>query len=222
MKAIINGKIVTKEEILTGKTIIFDEKIIDIVDDNSIDKYKLEEKIDANGNYLFPGFIDIHIHGAGGKDTMDGSIEALETISKTIATKGVTGFLATTMTMDRTSILNAFDTVREAINQGVSGAEILGIHMEGPFINKEKMGAQNPEYIMKPDYDLVKDYLDIIKIITLAPEEDENHEFIKKLNEDVVLSIGHTNANYEEAMEAIDNGISHATHTFNAMTALNH
>lgn len=111
---------------------------------------------------------------------MDGNIEALETISKTIAKKGTTGFLATTMTMDKASILNAFDTVKEAMNMGMPGAEILGVHMEGPFINMGKMGAQNPEYILKPDYDLVKDYLDIIKIITLAPEEDENHEFIKK------------------------------------------
>ncbi len=139
----------------------------------------MKKKIDANGNYVFPGFIDIHIHGAGGYDTMDGNIEALETISKTIAKKGTTGFLATTMTMDKASILNAFDTVKEAMNMGMPGAEILGVHMEGPFINMGKMGAQNPEYILKPDYDLVKDYLDIIKIITLAPEEDENHEFIK-------------------------------------------
>lgn len=222
MKIIINGKIVTKEGILTGKSIIFDEKIIDIIDDNEIHKYSPDEKIDANGNYVFPGFIDIHIHGAGGFDTMDGTAEALENISKTIATKGVTGFLPTTMTMDKSSILAALDNVRNAMENGVSGAEILGVHMEGPFINVEKMGAQNPEYIMKPDYDLVKDYLDIIKIITLAPEEDENHEFIKKLNEDVVLSIGHTNASYEQAMDAIENGISHATHTFNAMTPLNH
>lgn len=213
---------VTKEGILTGKSIIFDEKIIDIIDDNEIHKYSPDEKIDANGNYVFPGFIDIHIHGAGGFDTMDGTAEALENISKTIATKGVTGFLPTTMTMDKSSILAALDNVRNAMENGVSGAEILGVHMEGPFINVEKMGAQNPEYIMKPDYDLVKDYLDIIKIITLAPEEDENHEFIKKLNEDVVLSIGHTNASYEQAMDAIENGISHATHTFNAMTPLNH
>ncbi len=222
MKALINGKVVTKEGILTGKSIVFDKKIVDIIDESLINKYNCEEKIDADGNYVFPGFIDIHIHGAGGSDTMDGTIEALENISKTIAAKGVTGFLAATMTMDKSRILNAFDIVRKAMDMGLPGAEILGIHMEGPFVSMEKMGAQNPKYIVKPDYNLVKDYLDIIKIITLAPEEDENYDFIKKLNKNVVLSIGHTNASYEEAMESIKNGISHATHTFNGMTPLNH
>ena len=222
MKAIINGKIITKEGILIGKSIVFDKKIVDIIDEDLIYKYNCEEKIDAEGNYVFPGFIDIHIHGAGGSDTMDGNIEALENISKTIARKGVTGFLAATMTMDKPRILNAFDAVRKAMDMGLSGAELLGVYMEGPFVSMEKMGAQNPKYIMKPDYDLVKDYLDIIKIITLAPEEDANYDFIKKLSKDVILSIGHTNASYEEAIESIENGISHATHTFNAMTPLNH
>lgn len=224
MKVIFNGKIVTENEILEDKAIVFDEKIVDIIDERELGKYEYEEKIDAKGNYVLPGFIDIHIHGAGGKDVMDGSIEALEIISKTIAKKGVTGFLATTMTMGKDDILNSFDNVREAMKKGMPGAKILGVHMEGPFINKEKMGAQNPEYIMKPDYELVKDYLDIIKIITLAPEEDEDYRFIEKIksNSDVVLSIGHTAASYEQAIEAINKGITHATHTFNAMTPLNH
>lgn len=224
MKVIFNGKIMTENEILENKAIVFDEKIVDIIDEKELGKYEYEEKIDAKGNYVLPGFIDIHIHGAGGKDVMDGSIEALETISKTIAAKGVTGFLATTMTMGKEDILKAFDNVKEGMKKGMSGAKILGIHMEGPFISKEKMGAQNPKYIMKPDYELVKNYLDIIKIITLAPEEDENYKFIEKIksNSDVVLSMGHTSASYEQAIEAINKGITHATHTFNAMAPLNH
>lgn len=224
MRVIFNGKVVTENQVFKNKAIVFHEKIVDIIDEEELNKYDYEERIDAKGNYILPGFIDVHIHGAGGKDVMDGSMEALETISETIALKGVTGFLATTMTMDKYNIIKAFDNVRVGIEKGMPRAKILGIHMEGPFISKEKMGAQNPKYIMKPDYDLVKDYLDIIKIITLAPEEDENCKFIQeiKTNSDVVLSIGHTNASYEEAMEAIDKGITHATHTFNAMTSLNH
>ena len=224
MKIITNSKIVTQDKIVIGKSIVFDKKIVDIIDDELMDNYEYDEKIDAKGNYIFPGFIDVHIHGVGGYDVMDGTIAALEEISKTVASKGVTGFLATTMTMDKSTILQVFDTVRKAMEKGMPGGEILGIHMEGPFINKEKMGAQNPEYITNPEYTLVEDYLDIIKIITLAPEEDDNFKFIKKLksNSDVVLSIGHSNASYEEAMESIESGITHATHTYNAMTPLNH
>ena len=224
MKIITNSKIVTQDKIVIGKSIVFDKKIVDIIDDGLMDNYEYEEKIDAKGNYIFPGFIDVHIHGVGGYDVMDGTIAALEEISKTVALKGVTGFLATTMTMDKSTILQVFDIVRKAMEKGMPGGEILGIHMEGPFINKEKMGAQNPEYITNPEYTLVEDYLDIIKIITLAPEEDDNFNFIKKLksNSDVVLSIGHSNASYEEAMESIESGITHATHTYNAMTPLNH
>ena len=104
------------------------------------------------------------------------------------------------------------------------GAKILGVHMEGPFINEKYKGAQKADNIIKPNYDIIKDYLDIIKIITLAPEKDENHSFIKKVkhNSEITLSIGHSDASYEEAIEAIEDGITHATHTFNAMTPLNH
>lgn len=110
------------------------------------------------------------------------------------------------------------------MKKGMPGANLLGIHMEGPFVSKDKMGAQNPKYIKKPDYDLIKDYLDIIKIITLAPEEDGKYNFIKKVssNSNVILSMGHTNATYKEAMAGIENGISHATHTFNGMSPLKH
>lgn len=224
MKAIVNGKIVTQDKIIVGKSIVFDKKIVDIIDDELMVNYEYEEKIDAKGNYVFPGFIDIHIHGVGGYDVMDGTITALEEISKIVASKGVTGFLPTTMTMDKATILQVFDTVRKAMEKGMPGGEILGIHMEGPFISKEKMGAQNPAYITKPEYKLVEDYLDIIRIITLAPEEDDNFSFIKKLktDSDIVLSIGHSNATYEETMESIEKGITHATHTYNAMTPLNH
>ena len=214
MKVILSGKVVTENEILEGKAVVFDEKIVDIIDENKLDRYQYDEKIDAKGSYVLPGFIDIHIHGAGGCDVMDGSIEALEKISETIASKGVTGFLGATMTMDESTILHVLDNGRKGMEKGMPGAKLLGIHMEGPFVSREKMGAQNPEYIVKPDYNLVKDYLDIIKIITLAPEEDDDYSFIEKIkgNTNIILSMGHTNASYEEAMEAIDRGITHATH----------
>ncbi|WP_291569217.1 N-acetylglucosamine-6-phosphate deacetylase [Clostridium sp. UBA4548] len=244
MKAIINGNIITENAVLKNKALIYEEKIIDILDEDKITmdsngnyfmvtsfnnnyeehKYKKLEIIDAKGQYVGPGLIDIHIHGSGGRDTMDGEIEALKVISKTIAKNGITGFLPTTMTMDKEHIYKAFEVIRTAMNSEMDGATVLGCHVEGPFINKKYKGAQNPNHIMRPDFNFIKDYLDIIKIITLAPEKDENHNFLNKVSKykEIVLSIGHTNATYEEAMKSIESGIGHATHLFNAMTPLNH
>lgn len=224
MKVIINGKIITENTVLLNKAIIYEEKIIDIIDEDKIDKYKELEIINANGHYVSPGLIDIHIHGSGGCDTMDGSLEALQVISKTIAKYGVTGFLPTTMTMEKEHIYAAFEVIKAAMNSKMDGAAVLGCHMEGPFINEKYKGAQNPEHIINPNFSFIKDYLDIIKIITIAPEKDENHAFLKKMenHKEIVISMGHTNATYEEAIKSIERGVSHATHLFNAMTPLNH
>ena len=222
-----------KDKIMHDSIIIFDKQIIKIINSEEFLQYKkeYEEKykekiqiIDAEGKYVSPGFIDIHIHGSGGYDTMDATAEALKVISSTIAENGVTSYLPTTMTMNKASIYNALDAIREAMKLENQGAKILGVHMEGPFINERYKGAQNPDNIISPDYDIIKDYLDIIKVITLAPEMDTDHSFIKKVkcNSEITLSIGHSDASYEETLEAIEHGITHATHTFNAMTPLNH
>ncbi|MBU3158242.1 N-acetylglucosamine-6-phosphate deacetylase [Clostridium frigoris] len=229
MKAIINGKLIMKDRIIYDSVIVFDLKIVAIIDNENFHQYKEKccddlKIIDAKGSFVSPGLIDIHIHGGGGYDTMDASQEALKTIGNTIVANGVTGYLPTTMTMDTTSIYKALDAVREAMKIETTGAKILGVHMEGPFINEKYKGAQKADNIIKPDYDIIKDYLDIIKIITLAPEKDTHHNFIKKVkaNSKITLSVGHSDASFEETMNAIDDGISHATHTFNAMTPLNH
>lgn len=229
IKAIVNGKLIMTDRIVHDSVLIFGKEIIDIISKEKFSQYKKECKediqvIDAKGKYVSPGFIDIHIHGSGGYDTMDATAEALRVISATIAKNGVSAYLPTTMTMDRECIYKAFDAIREAMQLDIKGAKILGIHMEGPFINEKYKGAQKEDYIIKPDYELIKDYIDIIKIITIAPEKDEDHSFIKKLkgNSKIVLSVGHSDASYEETIKAIEDGISHATHTFNAMTPLNH
>ncbi|MCB2305913.1 N-acetylglucosamine-6-phosphate deacetylase [Clostridium estertheticum] len=229
MKAIINGKIIMKDRIIYNSVIVFDLKIIGIIDNDNFHQYKEECReeinvIDAKGRFVSPGFIDIHIHGSGGYDTMDATKKALKIIGNTIAENGVTGYLPTTMTMDDASIYKALDVVREEMGIETRGAKILGVHVEGPFINEKYKGAQKANNIVKPDYDIIKDYLDIIKIITLAPEKDIDHSFIKKVkaNSKITLSIGHSDASFEEAMKAIDDGISHATHIFNAMTPFNH
>jgi len=222
-----------KDKVMQDSVIIFDSKIIDIISKDNFALYKKEHikeykqeilVIDAKGKYVSPGFIDIHIHGSGGRDTMDATKEALNVISTTIAKNGVTSYLPTTMTTDTLSIYKALDVARDLMKLETKGAKILGVHMEGPFINEKYKGAQKADNIIKPSYDIIKDYLDIIKIITLAPEKDENHSFIKRVkdNSKITLSMGHTDASYEEATQAIEDGITHATHTFNAMTPLNH
>ncbi|MBU3111926.1 N-acetylglucosamine-6-phosphate deacetylase [Clostridium lacusfryxellense] len=233
MKAIINGKLIRSDRIINDSVIIFNSKIVDIIDKDTFTLYKKEYKeiykqeiieIDAKGKYVSPGFIDIHIHGSGGYDTMDATKEAIDTISNTICKNGVTAYLPTTMTMDMELVYKALDVIKDVMNLETMGAKILGVHMEGPFINEKYKGAQKADNIIKPNYDSIKNYLDIIKIITLAPEKDDNHSFIKKVKQtsEITLSMGHSDASYEEAMLAIDDGITHATHTFNAMTPLNH
>ncbi|HEY5500611.1 MAG TPA: N-acetylglucosamine-6-phosphate deacetylase, partial [Candidatus Humimicrobiaceae bacterium] len=148
----------------------------------------------------------------------------LKIISETIAKSGVTGFLPTTMTMEKEKIYKALDSVKIANAENLKGAKILGAHMEGPFISRKYKGAHKTEHIIKPDFEFIKNYSDIIKIITMAPEEDLRFKFIKsvKNNSDIVLSMGHTASDYETAMEAVEAGISSASHIFNAMPAFHH
>lgn len=213
-------------EVLEGKAILFDEKIRGIVDEQEALE-KADEKIDANGHFVGPGFIDIHIHGYGGMDTMDGTTEAIETISKGISANGVTSFLPTTMTMSKEDIVQALEAVRTVKAKGTEGAEILGVHMEGPYVNVAFKGAQNSEYIVNPtqeDVAFIKQYEDVVRLISIAPEIEGAKDFIKTISKDtdIALSMGHTAATFEEAMEGIECGISHTTHLFNAMTPLHH
>ena len=216
------GKIILENEVLVGKVLIFNDKIVDILDEENFAKKSSNHEmkiIDAYGKYVSPGFIDIHIHGSGGKDTMDGEISDLKIISATIAKSGVTGFLPTTMTMEKVKLYKALDSVKLAMQENFKGARILGAHMEGPFISPKYNGAHDKEYILKPDFNFINDYIDTIKIITMAPEEDFQFTFIKRVknNSDIVLAMGHSNSNYETALEAVGFGISNATHIFNAM-----
>ncbi|SCY36642.1 N-acetylglucosamine-6-phosphate deacetylase [Alkaliphilus peptidifermentans] len=221
MNAIINGRIILRDKILDNKVLIYDEKIIIISDDIPDDEI---EVLDAKGQYISPGFIDIHIHGAFGYDTMDDNPKAIEAISQKICQNGVTGILATTMTMPLDDISKALKRIGEAMKNRHKGASVFGAHLEGPFINPIKKGAQSDKYIIDPDYNLIKEFHDVIKIITIAPEVDENLSFIKnvKKHHEIAMSMGHSNATYEEAMDAISAGVESATHIFNGMTGFHH
>ncbi len=225
VKAIVNGVIVTEHEELRGKALLFDEKIIGIADEGQV---VAAEKIDARGQYVCPGLVDVHIHGYWGEDVSDGSEEGVRKMAKGLLENGVTSFLPTTMTVAWDEILASLDVVRrlkpESGSAGFDGSEILGVHAEGPFINPKRKGAQAAECILPPDADKVLPHKDLLKIITIAPEMPGGIEFIREVTSKsgIVVSIGHTDASFEMAMEAIAAGASHVTHLFNAMTGLNH
>ncbi len=222
LSAIVNSKLIVADKIMEGKAIIFDKTIHSIVDADQLSKDL--QIIDAGGAYLSAGFIDIHIHGSGGSDVMDATKKSLKTISESIVQNGTTSFLATTMTMDLHSIEKALENIQ--VNAfDVSGANILGAHLEGPFINPLKCGAQDKSHIIKADISFIDRYNDIVKMITFAPEMEGSDAFIahiKKYYPHIILSVGHSDATYEQTMHAIDLGLDHATHLGNAMNVMRH
>jgi len=222
--AIINAKLILNDEIIENKILLFNHKIIDIVDDVMLQDKDNVEIIDAKGAYVSAGFIDLHIHGSGGVDVMDATPEALEQLSSTLLQTGTTSFLATTMTMASQDIDNALINLQQYALD-VSGANIVGVHLEGPFINASKHGAQDKKYIQQANIALIEKYINDIKMITLAPEIEGSEDFIKYLVKKyphIILSIGHSDASYEESMQSFKWGISHATHLFNAMNPYHH
>jgi N-acetylglucosamine-6-phosphate deacetylase len=221
MKAIINAKILLDDQFIEDKVLLFDHQIIGIADSADVEEADI---IDADGAYVSAGFIDMHLHGNGGADVMDATPEALETISSSLLQTGSTSFLATTMTMSSQDIDNALQNIQLHAGK-VTGANILGIHLEGPFINASRHGAQDKTYVQKANLSLIENYMQEIKMITLAPEIEGGESFIKQLTKeypDIILSIGHSNATYEETQESFTWGVSHATHLFNAMNPYHH
>lgn len=225
MKAIINGKIIFKDGVVEGAALLFDKVIEGVVTADKLPEGA--EIIDAKGGYVAPGLIDLHIHGYLGRDVCDGSEDSIRTIAGGLLANGVTGFLPTTMTEDMSVIRKALTVCRDlkAESENWQGSAILGCHAEGPFISESKKGAQDAKYILKPDAAFVKEFADIISIITLAPETDtEDFAAIREMcrDTDVVVSMGHTSADYDTAMASTAAGVSHATHLFNAMTPMAH
>ncbi len=231
MKAIINAKAVLPDKngkffIQANTHILFIERIIGIFQGNippEIINLSEENIIDAKNKYLSPGFINIHAHGALGKDTMDEEDDALKIFAQAEATMGVTSFLPTTMTYDIPRIRRALQRIRKAMGEKSKGAKILGAHMEGPYISPKKRGAQDIKHIKPAEFEDIADFADAIKIITLAPEVTSNSFMKQAKSSGILLSMGHTDATYEEAVEAINGGnIEHITHLYNAMPPFHH
>ena len=227
MKGFKNAKIyVEGKGIVTTCLGIENGKIAYIGDDES----KIDELI-ANvpeGSIVLPGFIDEHIHGAAGSDAMDGEVTALSTIANAIASEGTVAFLATTMTQSPKNLLKAMKAVKDyRKNDPADGAEVAGVHLEGPFISTKHVGAQPIKYVKAPDVEffdkLNKASGNNIRIITMAPEVEGSDAFIKAVSEKgVVVSIGHTDAKYDDIVKAIECGAKNVTHTYNAQRALHH
>ena len=222
MKAIVNGKIILPDSIVEGRALLFDEKIAGL----SETVPEGAEIIDAKGRYVAPGLVDIHIHGYLGEDTSDGSVEGIRKMAEGIVKNGVTAWLPTTMTVSYDDLRHAFDAVRVLMDKknNPKGAQIMGVHAEGPFINPSKKGAQAVEYIRPADAPFLIENSDVIRIVTIAPEMPGALDCIREVTEktSILVSMGHTAANYETAKAGIEAGVRHATHLFNAMTPLNH
>jgi len=182
--------------------------------------------LDAKGQTIAPGFIDVHIQGAGGADILDATPEALKTISQTCARFGTTSFLATTVFTPEEENKHLAIAAQYA-GRDLGGANLLGIHLEGPFISPQKKGMILPECIRAPSLQLLQKIQDVtngrLKMMTIAPELPGNIRIIQRLvDSDVVASFGHSNATYEQTLAGFDAGISHVTHLFNAMPPLHH
>lgn len=218
-----NCNIIYLDKVEKGSVLVEDGKI-KAINPVNVDDTKI---IDAEGLYLSPGFIDVHIHGAGGCDTMDGTIESLNTIAKTIVKHGTTSFTPTTMTVAAEDIRKSMSVIKQLKSEGTEGATILGAHLEGPFISPNAIGAQNPKFVLAPSIEnfkeIVGDCADAVTSITLAPEVEGAKELIKYLTDKgIAVSMGHTKATYEEALEGIKCGACHSTHLYNAMTPFTH
>ncbi|PKG25613.1 N-acetylglucosamine-6-phosphate deacetylase [Niallia nealsonii] len=200
------------------------------IEELSADKKRVDKIVEFPNSYkLIPGLIDIHIHGAYNADVMDGTRKALEKMAATLPKEGTTSFLATTMTQEEQEIESALKNAAAYIaSQTKFGmAEVLGVHLEGPFITSAKAGAQPLHAIKKPNVELFKKWQNIagnhIKLVTLAPEEENGLDLVAYLKETgVVASMGHTDALYEDVLRGIEAGVSHVTHLYNGMRGLHH
>lgn len=220
-----HGEIYTHDGIFyNSDLLISDGKISEIGKDITKEDAEI---IDLNGKKVVPGFIDIHIHGGVGYDVMDASYEALNSISVHLARHGVTSFCATTMTMDVQYIQSALKNINDTMKKGTDGAQILGAYVEGPFISIEHKGAQDERHILEPDINIMEKFIEVsnnsIKVVALAPEKDTNGDFVKYVTKkNIRVSLGHTNATYEEMKNAADHGATLAVHTYNGMKGFKH
>ncbi|WGV58835.1 N-acetylglucosamine-6-phosphate deacetylase [Brevibacillus brevis] len=224
----LKGKLVADgQELHNGLVVVGNGTIIYAGKADEYRKALPDHVVTVEDGWICPGFVDMHMHGIDGYDTMDGTPESLQAISTALARHGVTSFLATTMTAPYAQLEQVLVNIAQNSKEGLLGAQTIGIHLEGPWINPRYKGAQKEENIAIPKLDAVQKLYGLseglIKVVTIAPEQPEALEAIAWLKErDVIVSAGHTGATFAQATEAVDAGVRHFTHCFNAMTGLRH
>lgn len=219
---IFNGRILTPFRTIFGTVVVIDDKIAKVVE-GDID-VPGAVVIDAQGEYISPGFIDIHVHGGGGHDFMDGTVDAFLKIAETHARYGTTSMLPTTLTAEKEELLQTLEIYKEAKRKNLSGAQFLGMHLEGPYFAVTQRGAQDPRYIRNPDPAEYKDILSHshdIKRWSAAPELNGSIEFAHYLkSKGILVALAHTDATYDEALIGFENGFTLATHFYSCMAGV--
>ncbi|MFQ6067194.1 MAG: N-acetylglucosamine-6-phosphate deacetylase [bacterium] len=220
-----NARVITPLRVIDNGVLIVDEGKISSV--GTVDEIKIPKNvkvIDVTGKYLAPGFIDIHLHGGGGADTMDATDEAMEKISVAHARGGTTSIVPTTTSAPMDDTIKAVKVIELIMKRRLPGAQILGAHIEGPYFSMEQRGAQNPDYLKNPkpeEYLELLDKYDCILRISAAPELEGGLKLGQELKKrGIVASIAHTNATYQDVLAALEAGYTHVTHMYSGMSGL--
>lgn len=224
MTTINNVRVIQGQQLVPATVVMESGRISQVL--TGEERFGSGEGVDGGGQLLMPGMIDVHIHGAHNFDMMDGTAESIQAVSKACAETGCTSFLVTSVSSSIEALMKMIEQTKAVIGKE-EGAKIAGIHLEGPYLNVEKKGMQNPLYLRHPDLTEMTEIFEaaagLIKMVTIAPELPGGLELIRFLKErEVVVAIAHSAATYEEAQQAFDEGASHITHCFNAMPAIHH
>lgn len=228
--AILHGAVVTPSGIIEDGAVAVHNGVIAYVGSSagySASGEQLDTVIDAKGSYVLPGFIDVHVHGGVHEDFTGAKKEGIDAITQFHSSQGTTAMLATSMTAPKAVLDDVLAEVDAYRSADMPFAQLEGVHLEGPFISPKWPGAQNPEHIVNPSTNWIREweelYPGLIKQVTFAPEREGAHDLIRYLREKgIVAAAGHTDASYDEIMAAVEVGLHHAVHTFNAMTGLHH
>jgi N-acetylglucosamine-6-phosphate deacetylase len=220
---IVNGRVISPWRMINPGTVIIEGNRIVEIREGPGSEEEGTTRVDAGDLIVAPGFIDIHVHGGAGHDTMDASPQAIVGMARFFARHGVTGFLPTTITAGRDQILAAIDNVAACQQEETGGARVLGVHVEGPYLSPEYPGVQPTQHIRPADPAEYERFFDhgSVRLITLAPEIAENQDLISyALERGAAVAVGHSAASYEEVLAAVALGVNQVTHTFNGMQGL--